>query len=271
LAEQKALQHQKFMRDMMNSVFFGQRINEHQTVEAYRSLPGVVDPANPECTLEYKANALGLETQLSDCSRIDDLVGAALSLDNLASAGYDLKRAREASSKGAVIDRIEFGTDRYTKGRIFDTMVSFYKAKYGVNLERHYQPNQKLTFRDQVELTYDVFQLPSELGGYELAIWTHPYFDDKLNAFATASAPRGRLLYGVDWSDFTLGIAGSTSVQRQTNVADNLYNCVIKPNINHYQLSSTKFCPIIEDPARHKIIKNFSDSCPSLTVQGCSV
>ena len=120
-------------------------------------------------------------------------------------------------------------------------------------------------------LKYNVYQLPSDLGGYELAVYTDQFFDDKLSAFDPSIQNRGRVLWGIDWSDFALGIAGTNSAVRQTNIYDNLYNCVITPNITHYMLNSTTWTTIVEDPARHQIIHNFSNACPVLTVPGCDL
>jgi hypothetical protein len=267
LAEQKRIQQAKYDRDMVNSAFFGQRINENQTVEGYRNLPQVKDPSNPDCTLEYKSNALGFRTQLSDCGRVLDHQGNKLNLDTLLQTLYYVKRAREAT--GEQVQVIDAMTDRFTAGRIQDIFISYYKQKYGVVTERQYRPNQKLTFQDQVELTYNIYQLPPELGGFDFAVFTHQFFDDKLAAAADAN--RARYLWIIDWSDIELGIAGTNSAQRRTNEADQLYNYVIKANIKHITLNSMTWCPIIEDPNRHYLVENFSTECPSLTVSGCSV
>jgi len=267
LAEQKRLQHKKFLRDWINSVFYGQRIDDNQTVEGYRSLPQVKDPANPNCTLEYKANALGFQQQLTDCTRVGDSAGAQLNLDVVAADGYDLKRAREAD--GTSIDTIDWMTDRWTAGNILELMQAYYKAKYGIDTTRYYQPNQALVHEKEVLMPYNIYQLPPDLGGYNMAVFHDSYFDDKLTAFVASSggaAPagdlgnRGRVLWGVDWSDFLLGIVASSSVQRQTNTADNLYNCIIKPNISHYMLNSVMWTSILQDPARHLIRHNFGSA-----------
>lgn len=267
LAEQKRIQQAKYDRDMVNTAFFGQRINENQTVEGYRNLPTVRDVANPDCVLEYKANALGFRTQLSDCGRVLDHQGNALNLDTLFATLYLVKRAREAT--GEQVEVIDVMTDRFTAGRIQDLMISYYKKKYGVVTNRQYQPDQALTFENQIQLNYNVYQLPPELGSFKLAVFTHQFFDDKLAAAQNAN--RARYLWFIDWSDIELGVAGTNSAQRRTNEADQLYNYVIKANIKHVTLNSMTWCPIIEDPNRHYIVENFSEACPSLTVSGCSI
>jgi len=269
LAEQKRIQHVKYMRDWYNSVFYGQQINELQTVETYTGLPQVQDPLNPNCVLEYKANALGLKTLLANCGRTLDHQGNPLSLDNLFAQAYQVKRFREAT--GGTVDTIDIMTDRFTAGAILQLMTSFYKSKYGTVSDRFYSPNEKLSFDNQVSLVYNKYELPSDVGGFHLAVFTHPYFDDKLAAFAPAQQQRARTVWMIDWTDFQLGIAATNSAVRQTNIADNLYNCVITPNVRHYQLNSTTWTSIVEDPNRHYVIDNFSGACPTVTVAGCTI
>lgn len=267
LAEQKRIQQAKYDRDMLNSAFYGQQINEFQTVETYQQLEQVVDPANPSCVLEYKANALGFRTQLANCGRVFDHQGNPLNLDTLLATLYLVIRAREAD--GTMVDTIDIGTDRFTAGIIQDIMIAYYKAKYGVNTTRFYEPNQKLEFEGQVYLTYNKYQLPPELGGYYIAVYTDRFFDDKLAAMAGAN--RGHVLWILDWSDIELGVAATNSAVRMTNIMDALYNYTIKINIKHVTMNSMTWCPIIEDPNRHYIVENFSSACPKLTVSGCSL
>jgi hypothetical protein len=269
LAEQRRRQEALARATWVNSIFYGQRINENQTPDTYYDLPTVVDPANTSCVLEYKAQALGFQTQLSDCNRVYDHAGNPLNLDLVFNVGYDLKRAREAT--GASVDTIDCMTDRFTYGRIMEKMIAFYKAKYGVETTRFYQSGQKLMLDNQIAFEYTVYDIPPEFGGYRLAVFTHKYFDDKLAAFATAHAGMGRTLWMIDWSDFELAIVGSQSVQRKTNVADELYRCVIDINMKYTMLKSTTWTAILADPQRSYIFKNFSDSCANLTTTVCGV
>lgn len=273
LAEQKRIQQAKYDRDLLNSAFFGQAIDENQAVETYTKLPKVMDPANPNCVLEYKSNALGFRTLLNNCSRVLDHQGNALNLDTLFQTLYLVKRAREAD--GTEIDTIDCMTDRFTAGIIHDVMIAYYKAKYGVNLTRFYEPNQALVFENEVMLKYNKYQLPPELGGFWFAVFTHQFFDDKLaamnGAIGSGTVNRGRVLWFLDWSDIEFGVAGTNSAVRRTNEADQLYNYVIRINAKHVTLNSMTWCPIIEDPNRHYIVENFAAGCPTLTVSGCDV
>ena len=75
----------------------------------------------------------------------------------------------------------------------------------------------------------------------------------------------------VDWSDIGINLIKTNSAKRQSNTADNLYNCVIQPNVKHYQLNSKTFEVRVGDTNRHSLIENFSDACPTVTVAGCNV
>jgi hypothetical protein len=272
MAEQRRQQDALAGKAWLNSVFYGQRINEFQDPATYTSLPTVRDPLNTDCTLEYKAKALGFEQQLIDCSRVADRQNTALDLLDLFAVGYDLKRARAAS--GGSIERIEFGTDRTTAGRIFTSMLNFFKTYYGYEIQRHYQSGQSLKFENEVALNYDLYQLPAEFGGYELVIWWHDFFGDKILAAGSDAAQqsRQRALWGLDFSDIQIGIGASSSVQRThpDPSVDRLYSCIIKAVTNTYMLKSKQWTSIIEDPLRHYELKNFSGGCPTLNAAPCT-
>lgn len=277
LAEQKRQKYAEFMKQVMNSVFYGQRVNENQTPNNYALLPQVVDNANPSCILEYKAGMLGLKQQLIDCGRYLDHSTNPLNVDNMAVLGYDMKRAREAS--GGKITSIGGMTNRFTAGQIYDMFVTFYTSK-GMNVHANIQQNVPLKFDNQQELLYNSYQLPPEIGGYNLNIFTDQYFDDKLAASGMASygttdtdlISRNRSIWLIDWSDFTWGIIENNSRMTKTNVLDDLYNCQISINSHQYELRSIKSTAILADPSRSYLIDNFSGGCPTpLTVTGCTV
>lgn len=280
LAEQNRQQRSQSERKWLNSVFYGQQINENQNPETYTSLPTVTDIEDSSCTYEYKANALGVRTQLGNCSRITDLQGGNLDLDFLFQALYNLKRNREAT--GGSVDTIDAMTDRLTADIIRQVMTTYYKTKYNVDTTRFYEPGKKLMFDNQVLFNYDLYQIPEV--GINLAVFNDTYFNDYLAAFTTGAnnasgnpttniATRGRKLWLLDWSDVSIGVAGTQAVRR--NYPDptvvGLYKCVITPNVKHYELRSTKWTVMIEDPNRHAILENFSSDCPTLTVNPCSV
>lgn len=267
LAQQRKQQEMQMEKAFYNTVFYGQEINEKQTVEGYTDLPQVMDPGNTTCALEFKANTLGVRTQLAACGKVSDKAGAVLNLDTLFETCYLLKRHRETTSGS--IDVIDAMTDRFTAAKIRDLMLDYYNTKYSTSSQLFYQPGQKITYNGVAVLEYNVYDLPDQ--GVQLAVFTDPYFDDRIGAFATAIKDRARGLWMIDWSDIAINVIGTNSVKRQTNTADSLYNCVITPNVTHYMLNSKTFEVRVGDANRHAVIENFSDACPTVTATPCAV
>jgi hypothetical protein len=271
IAEQRRQQEALMQLWYYNTIFYGQRISNLQAVSTWTSLPTVDDITNPGCTLEYKSNTLGIRTQLGECSKITDRAGVALNADTIMELVYSLKRERE--NDGSSITVIDSFTDRFTKGKIRDLMIKYYKARSSADINIMMQPNQKIvdTVSKRFVFEYDIYDLPDQ--GVQWAVFTDQYFDDRIGASATLNSTknRARSLWFIDWSDINIGVLGSRSVTRQTNVADNIYNCVIDPNINHYKLNSRTIEVQVGNVNRHAIIENFPDSCPTVTVPGCEI
>lgn len=289
LAQQRKQQEMMHERAFYNTVFYGDQINDKQTVETYTSLPTVSDPDEngDSCVIEYKANALGIRTQLSECGKVYGgalaTTGAAgaLNLDVLFETIYQLKRYREAQSGN--VDTIDIMTDRFTAAQVRDVMIKYYKSKYSTDVNMFVELGQKvLDMNDAVALEYNKYYLPDQ--GCYMAIFTDTYFDDRVAAFNNAASTvpatdmtaakaraRGRSMWLIDWSDVAINLLGTKSVKRQTNVADDQYNCVIQPNVKHYVLNSKKFEVRIGDPNRHAIIENITEGCPTITVSGCDL
>src|SRR6266496_1021153 len=264
LADQRKRQGDQEERDLFNTLFYGQRINEKQTSTGYVDLPQVEDPANPGCVLEYKANTLGARTQLSECGRVIDMQGANLDIDLIKALLYALRRHRGLDG---LVEIDVFG-DRFTYTIWQAAFISYVKDRYGLDTTRFYTPGQKITFQNQVMWNYDKFEFPED--GVIVNFFHDDYFDDHLAAFPDAIKSRGRQLWVIDWSDIAVAMADTRSVNRQTNIADNLYNCIIQPNVNHYRLQSKTIQVQLGDPNRHLIVENFSDDCATLTATPCT-
>ena len=267
LAQQRKQQEMAMEQAFYNSVFYGQEINENQTVEGYTTLPQVMDPANSSCPMEFKSNTLGIRTQLGRCGKVSDKAGGALNLDSIFESCYLLKRYREATSGS--IEVIDAMTDRFTAAKVRDLMMKYYQSKYSSSATLFYQPGQKITHNGATVLEYNVYDLPDQ--GVQLAVFTDPYFDDRIGAFDTTNKTRSRSFWMLDWSDININVIRTNSVKRQTNVADNLYNCVITPNVTHYMLNSKTFEVRVGDTNRHAVLENFSDACPTVTAVNCAV
>ena len=295
LAEQNKIAAGNSENAWLRSTFFGQAINDSQTVEGYTSLPKVYDPESAtgygsypgsqptggeSCHLEYKANAIGIYTQLVEAARIADFNGGQLDLDALFQLIYYLKRYRE--SDGDSIDVIDCMTDRYTADNLMVAFSRYYQAKYGAQVNRFVDQGQKLSFNNQVLFNYNVYDIPEI--GVQLAVFHDQFFDDHLSAAKQAGgsdlagdaltpakkAALGRHMWFLDWSDINVGIAGTNSVTRKhPNVeAQELYKCRMEANVKEYQLKSTRWTTMVDRPQRHLVVRNFSDSLPKLSALG---
>jgi hypothetical protein len=296
LAEQNKIAAGNSENAWLRSTFFGQAISDSQTVEGYSSLPQVHDPESgssyggypgsqptgESCPLEYKANAIGIYTQLVEAARVADFGGGQLDLDALFQLIYYLKRYRE--SDGDSIDVIDCMTDRYTADNLMVAFSRYYQAKYGAQVNRFVDQGKKLTFDNQVMFNYNVYDIPEI--GVQLAVFHDQFFDDHLSASkqakngdmldgstnisADAAAANGRHLWMLDWSDINVGIAGTNSVTRKhPNVeAQELYKCRMEANVKEYQLKSTKWTTMLDRPQRHLVVRNFSADLPSVSTLG---
>jgi hypothetical protein len=273
LAKLRAQQENIHQNWFYNTCFLGEEINEKQTTTDWQSLPKVYDPAwaasgeSGSLALEYQANTLGFRTQISRCGNVLDQQGGPLDLDAVFEAGYNLKREREGES-GATVDRIDAMCDlRGTRAQIRQLMMKYYKAKYSADLTLYAELNKKIGLANGAQLadwSYDLYQLPDH--GFELAVISDQYFDDRIAAFPAAHKTRGRGLWMLDWSDIMVNIIRSKSVPRTNNLADDVYKYVIEQNVQHVMLNSKTFEVRVGNTNRHRIIENFSDATPKLTV-----
>ena len=264
LAQQRKQQAMAADRRLKNTLFWGQRIDDLQTANGYTNLPQVVDPAVSGCVLEYKSNTIGWRQQLADCSRVTDFQGGQLDLDTVFELLYNLKRHRQQDS--GEITSIDVMTDRTTANLIQTLMIDYYKKKYQMDTTRYYKPNEAITHNNQVLWNYASYQVAE--AGVDLNVIHDTFFDDFLAATPSGVKSMGRKLMFLDFSDIYMAVGRTTSVKRETgptNAYDDLYKCVITPNVKHYTLTSKTIAAVIEDPNRHAIFENFDGGCPSLT------
>lgn len=255
----------------LKSVFYNDYISDKQTVETYDQLETIEDPEQAGCTLEYKANALGIFTMLGENNRILDMNGGALDLEALFEQVYYLKKYREAD--GDRITVIDGMTDRKVASMIFEVMAKYFKARYNWDTTRFAKLGEKVEFNGVVMFEYDLYDLPDQ--SVQLGIFREPFFDDQLDAYrstegggvadtATDFKNRARAIWFIDWSDISVGIGRTKSVVRKSPNPDvsDLYKCRINANIHEYSLRSQQWTVFLDRPYRHLVIQNFSLANP---------
>ena len=288
LAEQNKIAAKASADQWNRGVWYNQALSDKQTPETYMQLPAVTDPEDNACTLEYKANALGIKSLLRESNRVKDNAGATLSLSSLMADLYYLKRNREQD--GTNVSVIDCMTDRFTYNLFYEKMVKYYENKYGIsNIQRNMQLNQQIKHDGIILFNYSIYDLPEV--GCQLAIFHDPYFDDLLNVsgkfFPGGAADGGRLykadgtrsatevhgstanqakaqkaarsLWFIDWSDIKIGIAGTNSVTRKQPHPDvqREYKCRMAHKETEYSLRSTTWTTMMDVPARHLLVENF--------------
>lgn len=274
LADQERQKLARAEREWLNSVMFGQVINENQTTALWRSLPAVLDPVDTTCQLGVKSNALGFFTLLNNCNRTIDMAGAPLSLDYIFQQLYYLRRNRQAT--GDNVDVIDSLTDRYTAGLIFEAMSKYYETRYSVKVERFAKMNEKIEHDGFLLFNYNIYDVPDE--GVRWLVAQDDYFNDLIDAFPARIVGwdfkiRARNLWFIDWSDVSVGVLRTKAVTRKNPdpATADVYKCVIQPNVNTYQLRSKTWTALLDRPNRHLIIYNFAGTCPTVSVPGCTV
>ena len=279
IAEQNKRAAQLSERAWLNSVFFNDYLSSAQTPETYTSLPTVSDPEDPTCTLEYKANALGIYTMLNEKGRVKDMDGGVIDFITFFEDLYELKRHREAD--GDSIQVIDVMTDRETANYLFELFTKYFKTRYGWSTDRFAKLNQKLTYNNLVSFEYDLYDIPD--ASCQLAVFRDQFFDDQIFAYKYADnagpdqgavggtnltgaaddqdfKTRARCLWALDWSDIQVGVGGTSSVTRKSPdpETDRLYKCRISSNSTEHNLRSTKWTTFLDRPDRHLLIQNFS-------------
>ena len=272
MAKQNAYMYAIYQKKMMNAFFFGEQINENQTIEGYRSLPQVKDPRNAREFLEYKSNALGVRTQLRECNRVIDLQGADLNMNDVEALIFTLKRYREV--RGGTVESVDVQTDKATAGRLRTLFAHYYKARYGISWEKQMQPTEKIKYGQQTMWYYNSYEL--EDAQVVLNVIAEPFFNDFKSNFQTTAAnglqTRGNFMFFLDWQDIDFGIIGTNS---RTSKTPNLetdpdFKCIIEANITTTEMESTNWAPIVNDPKRSLIIENFGNGCPTYSYEDCA-
>lgn len=267
IAEIRRQQEEADQKMRLNTFFYNEPINEYQTEANWKNLPRVTSPqvgydgsgalANIG-NLEYKANSPGVAWQLNEAGRCWDKAGAALDLDAIFEAGYNICRNRKTS-----VFTILGGT--LLKHNIKHQMIRYYKAEYLLDFQTLIQPNQKMVVGNGIEGTFtvDTYDIPKL--GIQMEVVSHQYFDDRKRAFTAAQASVGNTAWIINWNDVAFNVLNVASAKRQTDLHDEAFRYVIQPYTTQTMLWSTTFEIEVGDVNRHLVINNFSDDPPKVT------
>lgn len=198
LAERNRQDEEMWQRNWLNSFFYGKKISANQTLSLWQNLEqiltvtgGSVDPGTGGKIIAYRANMVGVFEQLLACDRVRDLQNQSLNLYELFKEIYNIMRARK--SQGKVVDTIDIFTDNQTAADFESAMIAYYKKEYGdiVRIVIEEGSNELGFYWRKYKVKFPA--------GLSIAIVTHEFFDDILNAFTTENIDSaGRMMLILD-------------------------------------------------------------------------
>lgn len=276
IADINKQQLEKSNKNFYNAVWYNDVIDQAQNdPNLYEQLPKVVDPdpLDSECEYAYKANALGIHTQLRRAAQVFDLLGGDLSLDFLIQVANDLKEVR-AVDTGGDTSVVDIFTDEFTGRTLGLSLRQYIRQLYGFREIRTFEEGTVNDETGQPKFRFTKFYIPGF--NLTLAIFVSNFFTRRLDILPGRLKNTGRGLYLVDWSDITVGVVETNSASYNYKDKDfgnvnALYSCVITPNTKRIKLWSKTFSIELGDPKRSAIIENFNANCPTWTPVPCAL
>lgn len=261
-----------FQDEWANTIFWGQPLEGQDWNSDWKAkLPAVTNPDGGE-TLEYEANAEGIEYQLDRCGHVVDMLGQPIDLDWFGEVAYGIKRNRQETniSSDQVFD-IDIGVDMKTASSIKKVLAQAYKTEHGVQYTQEVGKGKNETFSQTHGIAVNSYDL--EDWGVRVNVYTDPFFYDLASAAPSFHRRAARYLFAIDWSDIDLFVVKSRSKDTEyppKNVTVDSTRYVIDINHKRVRLESQTWGVRIQVPERHKIITGFSDGCAKKTVYPCS-
>lgn len=261
-----------FKKRFLNNVLWSKPLNANQTMALYRSLPEITIPAGSvfsvgsgECQGK-RANVVGLYEQHAECSRVVDLQGARLNLQDLFESLRLMQRVRQANGSKAA-SNFDIFTDQVTAKRFRTAMLAYYKAESQNMLEMHINLETMTPKEAPMGFKYNTYELfyPSVKIN---VIWDEA-FDDRLTAFAAAGIESaGRELWILDW---TMNYVTTLMTNKTVNETGKLQTlaqgdptlaCVMKLPTKETTMYSHTYAVVSECPSGDLIISNFDANIP---------
>jgi hypothetical protein len=278
LSERNRQDEELWQKQWLHSFFFGKPISANQTMANWQSLEAIttatgstVDPGLGGKTIAYRANMIGVYEQLKACDRVRDLQNNPLNLYEFFNEIYNIVRARK--SQGRSVNRIDVYTDSVFAANFETAFINYLKKEYGDIVRLNIQEGS-----NSLGFTWRIFK-PKFPVGIEIAIITHEFFDDFLNAFDREGiASRGRFALILDMgkpgpSGGTIypGTIATNRKKRTLGELENLakldatFACVMEHITQDINLISETTTAVVECPANSLWIENIADAVPTTT------
>jgi hypothetical protein len=275
LAERNRQDEETFQRSWVESFFFGKKISTNQTMALWQSLDQIttvtgatVDPGLGGKLVAYRANMIGVFEQMLACDRVRDLQNNNLNFYEWLDENYRIMRARK--SQGRTVDTIDWFMDNVTSANLQTAFWAYMKKEYGDSVRINVE-----TGTNELGFAWTIFK-PKFPAGIKIAIITHEFFDDRVNAFeAEAIGSAGRLMLCLDIGK--PGPKGGTiypgmiATNRKTRTLGELeqlaridatFACTMEHITEEISLVSETVTAIVECPANSMWIQGVADEVP---------
>lgn len=275
LAERNRQDEEEFQKRWVNSFFFGKKISANQTMSGWQSLEAIqtvtgssVNPGTGGKTVAYRANMVGVFEQLLACDRVRDLQNNNLNFYEWLDENYRIMRARK--SQGRPVDTIDWFMDNVTSANLQTAFFAYLKKEYGDAVRIPIE-----TGTNELGFSWTIFK-PKFPSGVKIAIITHEFFDDRVNAFEGESiGSAGRLMLCLDigkpgpkGGTIYPGMVASNKKMRTLGELENLakidptFSCTMESITEEISLISETTTAIVECPANSMWIQGIADEVP---------
>jgi hypothetical protein len=198
LAERNRQDEELRQRRWINDFFWSKKISANQTMANWQSLEQIttvtgstVDPGLGGKLVAFRANPVGVMEQLRACGRVKDLQNNPLNFDEFLDENYRIMRSRK--SQGRMVDTLDWFTDSVYAAQMETAFINYLKREYGDIVRIQIDEGS-----NELGFSWRIFK-PKYPVGLKIAIVTHEYFDDMVNAFGDESLPTvGRVLWCLD-------------------------------------------------------------------------
>lgn len=265
-----------FQRRFVEAFFFEKPISANQTINLYTNLDQITTyassplylPSSEGRCVGFRANPTGVYEQLAQCGRIFDLQGRQLDLPELFRLLYDIMRVRDQA--GEETGTIDLFMDSWMAGLFHRAMIAYYNAQSGGNFRMTMDLNEaKLGQEGPLGFRFNTYRLIQP--AVNIAVVTHPYFDDLVSAHTAVSATleaTGRSIWILDWAGIYPGIIESNRVVNNTGdlarlaEVDSSFACVMKNPTQKVTLNSITYTVVVECPQANAILENIAFVVP---------
>jgi hypothetical protein len=272
LAEQIKILDQDHMRSLANDLFWGQPY-AGQNVETWQTsgnIPVVYD-LDGTTIMDVETRLKGYETQLDECGRVIDMLGAGLNIDTLKELLPIV--ARNRAGTGAARDQvwdIDVLVNPSVAALIKRVMAAVYKDVMGVQYTEQTAGGlqQNLTKNGVWANTYQIDEI-----NLRLNVISGFWLEDMLSMAPAGHKNAATYAMFTDFTDldwFVMQSKKRVVEYPPRNVPIEATKCLIDFNVRTIKLESMTHGLAVKRPSRHLIVKGFSNTtCPVYTPTIC--